>query len=73
MVDHTQMRVRYRDSESPVNEPGKSLGRRVFIGEVHIAVKKHGGGVDTFDGVRSDDFFVERLGHGLSPGGSCFL
>ena len=64
VVDNAKMRVGRSDGKASLCQACESLWRRVFIGKVHVAVKKSGIGVYGLDGVCVDDLSVQRFRRG---------
>ena len=59
-----EVRVGREDGKAPGGDARKGLGRRVFVREVRVAVKKDGVRVDRLHGVCVDDLSIERSGLG---------
>lgn len=62
VVDDAEMRIGDGYRNPVVPHARKGLGRRVFIGEVRVAVEKHGTRIDFLHRMGVDDLLVERAG-----------
>ena len=71
VVDDAQVRVGNEHGKAALTHTGEGLRRGVFVGKVHVAVKKHSVVVNARNGVRLDELGVERAGLRLCLSGLC--